>query len=67
MEIKIKSAEQFDGLLNALSGDIVDAEIFFKLHSDLLISIPDYKEVFNEANTFWSLTVRALTKDPRDY
>lgn len=60
MEIKIESADQFDSLINALSGDIVDAEIFFKLHSDLLNSIPDYKEVFNEANTFWSITVRAL-------
>ena len=60
MEIKIKSAEQFNSLLNALSDDIVDAEVFFKLHSDLLNSIPDYKRVFSEANTFWSLTVRAL-------
>ena len=60
MEIEIISAEQFDTLLNALSKEIIDAEVYFNLYEKLLVAIPEYKEVYNESNTFWSLTVQAL-------
>ncbi len=60
MKIEIESPEQFSSLLNALANECVNAEIYFKLHKDLLAAIPEYKEVFNESNTFWSLTVQAL-------
>ena len=60
MEINIQSAEQFNNLLNALSGDIIDGELYFKLYKDLNESIPDYKKAFNESRTFWSLTRKAL-------
>ena len=48
MEINIQSAEQFNNLLNALSGDIIDGELYFKLYKDINESIPDYKKEFNE-------------------
>ena len=60
MKIEIESPEQFSSLLNALVNECVNAEIYFKLHKDLLAAIPEYKEVFNQSNTFWSLTVQAL-------
>lgn len=60
MEISIASAEEFESLLNALASEIVDAQIYFKLHTDLIAAIPGYEEVFNESPTFWGLTVHAL-------
>lgn len=60
MQISIKSAGEFESLLNALASEIVDAQIYFKLHTDLMAAVPDYAEVFNESNTFWWLTVHAL-------
>ncbi len=60
MRIEITNSEQFNDLLNALAGEIVDAEVYFKLHMDLISAIPEYEKVFNESNTFWSLTVNAL-------
>lgn len=60
MKIEIENPEQFGSLLNALVGECVGGEIYFKLYKNLLNAIPEYKEVFNESNTFWSLTVRAL-------
>lgn len=60
MEIKIKSSNQFNGLLNSLAEEIIDGECYFKLHEDLISAIPDYREVYNQSNTFWSLTTKAL-------
>ncbi|MFC1908071.1 hypothetical protein ACFLWD_00775 [Chloroflexota bacterium] len=60
MKIDIKSPEQFGRLLNALVKECVNAEIYFKLHKDLLTAIPEYKQVFIQSNTFWSLTSHAL-------
>lgn len=60
MQISITSAEEFESLLNALASEIVDAQIYFKLHTDLMAAVPDYAEVFNESNTFWWLTLHAL-------
>lgn len=60
MEINIQSAEQFNSLLNALAGDIIDGELYFKLYKDLNESISQYKREFNQSRTFWSLTRKAL-------
>ncbi|MBN2075145.1 MAG: hypothetical protein JW762_06310 [Dehalococcoidales bacterium] len=60
MEIEIVNSEQFDNLLNALSKEIIDVEVYFNLYNNLLTAIPAYREVFNESNTFWSLTLQAL-------
>ena len=59
MQIEITSADQFDSLLNALAGEVTDAEFFFRLHMDLLAAVPEYEEVFNESRAFWSLTLQA--------
>ncbi|MFC1846869.1 hypothetical protein ACFLYS_02275 [Chloroflexota bacterium] len=60
MEIEIKSAEQFDSLLNSLSDEIVSAEVYFKLREDLLSSVVEYRDVFIQSNTFWSLISKAF-------
>ena len=60
MEINIQSAEHFNSLLDALAGDIIDGELYFKLYKDLNKSIPNYTNEFNQSRTFWSLTRKAL-------
>jgi hypothetical protein len=60
MEINIQSAEHFNKLLDALAGDIIDGELYFKLYKDLNEQIPQYTREFNESRTFWSLTRKAL-------
>jgi len=60
MEINIKSVEQFNNLLKALAGDIVDGELYFKLYKDINNSISQYHREFNQSRTFWSLARKAL-------
>ncbi|MDY6912072.1 MAG: hypothetical protein SVM79_06955 [Chloroflexota bacterium] len=60
MKIEFTSTDQFNSLLDALAGEIVDAGVFFKLHMDLLEAHSEYKKVFIESRTFWGLTIRAL-------
>ena len=60
MKIDLENPEQFGSLLKALVNECVNAGIYFDLHRNLIIARPEYKEVFIESNTFWSLTVRAL-------
>lgn len=59
MKIKIKSADQFSRLLDALANETVTACIHFKLYSDLEAARPDYSDEFNQSWTFWSLTFQA--------
>ena len=60
MKIIIKDSAQFERLLNMLLKEIIDGECYFKLYQDLLASIPKYRTVFVQSNTFWSLTTNAL-------
>lgn len=60
MEIKIKSAHELDKFLNALEFEIVDANIYHRLYSDLVNSRKDYAREFSQSNTFWSFTFEAL-------
>lgn len=60
MEIKIKSADELNKLLDALALEIVDANIYHRLYSDLVNSRTDYAREFSQSNTFWSLTFDAL-------
>lgn len=62
MEIRINSHEEFDTLLNALSTEIVDAEIYYQLYKNLMEAIPDYEKAYNQSNTFWSLTTKSLVR-----
>lgn len=60
MEIKIKSADELNKLLDALALEIVDANIYHRLYSDLVNSRKDYAREFSQSNTFWSLTFDAI-------
>ena len=59
MHIKISNAAEFQGLLEALAGELVEANIHFKLHRALVDSIPEYVKEYNQTATFWSLTHQA--------
>ncbi len=60
MKIEIRSAEQFNNLLDALAGDIIDGELYFKLYKDLNQNIENYHREFNQSRTFWGITRKAL-------
>ena len=60
MQLNIKSSDEFDKLLNALSDELVHANIFFKLHVDLKSATTEYIREFNQSATFWTLTFQAL-------
>jgi len=60
MEIKIKSADELNKLLDALALEIVDANIYHRLYSDLVDSIKDNAREFSQSNTFWSFTLDSL-------
>ena len=47
---------EFTQLLKALSNDIVDAHIHWRLASDIAKSLQDHPLVAAQSNTFWSLT-----------
>lgn len=60
MKLNIKNSDDFEKLLNALGTDIVNANIFFKHHSDLKSAAAEYRKEFNESVTFWNITFQAL-------
>jgi len=60
MEIKIKSPDELNKLLDALALEIVDANIYYRLYSDLVDSIKDNTREFSQSNTFWSFTLDSL-------
>jgi hypothetical protein len=60
MGLNIKSSDEFDKLLSALSDDVVHASIFFKLHSDLKAAATEYSREFSQSTTFWVLTSQSL-------
>jgi hypothetical protein len=60
MEIKIKTGDELNQLLDALVKEIVDANIYHRLFCDLLDSIPEYEREFQESQTFWHIILSAL-------
>jgi hypothetical protein len=60
MEIKIMNSEELSLLFDALAKDIVDAEIYYRLFCDLLEAKQAYPQTFNQAPTFWFLTLTSL-------
>jgi hypothetical protein len=60
MEIKIKSSDELNKLLDALALEIVDANIYHRLYTDLVDSIKDNARGFTQSNTFWSFTIDSL-------
>lgn len=59
MRIEIKSSDEFERLLDALSTEVVNASIFFKLYRDLAGSTKDYLHEMNQSPAFWTLTFQA--------
>lgn len=57
--MNLKSAEEFDRLLEALVADIWSANHHYNLHWNLRQAIPEYENEFNQANTFWTMTIDA--------
>ena len=60
MEIKIKSSDELNKLLDSLGLEIVDANIYHRLYLDLIDSRKEYAQEFRQSNTFWSFTLDAL-------
>lgn len=59
MEIPIGGSADFARLLDALTNELVEAQIHFSLYQDLVAAYPDYAREFKESNTFWTLTLTA--------
>ena len=60
MEIRIKDAGEFHTLLNALIGELTQAQDHFGLVTDLNAAArAEYAQVFDQSRTFWYLTYRA--------
>lgn len=59
MRLVIKSSEEFENLLDALLDELVNANIFFKLYTDLTNSVAEYEREFNQSQAFWTLTFQA--------
>ena len=57
--IKIKSHLDFERLLKALSDDVIDAHIHFRMHADLVESTNKDPIVFQQSSFFWGLTIQA--------
>lgn len=60
MEIRIKTSDELNRLLDALAMEIVDADIYHQLYKDIVDSIKDHANEFSQSNTFWSFTLDAL-------
>ena len=60
MAIQVCDSAGFQRLLNAVALELVDANIAFRMHSDLIAAYEaDRGEAMRQAWTFWSLTIQA--------
>jgi hypothetical protein len=57
--IDIVNSGQFRRLIEAMSRDIVDAQIHYKLYRDLHAALGKHMVVEAQSRTFWSLTLQA--------
>src|SRR5437763_15135400 len=60
MQLKIKSSDEFETLLNALATELVHANIYFKLHYDLKSATTEFENEISQSRTFWFLTFQSL-------
>jgi|SRR5256885_13640760 len=60
MKLNIKNSDDFNKLLSVLATEIVNANIFFKLHYNLKSAATEYEKEFNQSVTFWNITFQAL-------
>lgn len=59
MAIRIESAADLQALLSTMANELVDANVYLKLHQDLGTSAKDHGREFNQARAFWGLTMQA--------
>ncbi len=60
MAIQVRDSAEFQRILRALALELVDANISFKLHTNLLAAYEsESRAAMREAWTFWSLTIQA--------
>ena len=57
--ISIKDSAEFERLLKALSDDVVDAHIHYRLYQDLVEAINKHPLVVQQSNVFWTFTLQA--------
>ena len=57
--IRINSSAEFGKLITALSSDVVDAHVYWRLHCDLHEAIQAQPIVWTQSRTFWHLTLTA--------
>jgi hypothetical protein len=57
--ISVKDSAEFERLLKALSDDIVDAHIHYRLYEELIRAIEKYPFVVHQSNVFWTFTLQA--------
>jgi len=57
--ISVNDSAEFERLLKALSDDIVDAHIHYRLYEELVGAIEKYPLVVHQSNTFWTYTLQA--------
>lgn len=60
MKIKVKSDAELEKLLDALASDIVDANIYYRLFSDLIAAAAEHPKEVAEAHTYWQLTIASI-------
>ena len=61
MAITIKSSQELECLLDALSSDVIDCIHYRKLFLAINDEILNFPDVFAQSNTFWSYTRRSLS------
>ena len=57
--IQINDSDTFTKLISELSSDIVNAQIHWRLHADLVKALEARPIVGQQSNTFWHLTLQA--------
>lgn len=60
MILTIKNHEELSTLIHALGNEIVDANIYHRLHSDLVGALDENEKVYIESQTYWYLVLTAL-------
>src|ERR1700691_1807979 len=60
MAIQVRDSAEFQRLLQTIALELVDANIAFKMHSNLIAAYESESgEAMRQAWTFWSLTIQA--------
>ena len=60
MILQIKNHEELSTLIHALGKEIVDANIYHRLHTDLVRALDENEEVYIESQTYWYLVLSSL-------